>query len=143
MAELKTKKNDASVNDFLQAITDKVKREDSLTVFKLMKQVAKEEPKMWGTAIIGVGAYQYKSAKSGRGGDWFIAGFSPRKQNITLYIMPGIGVYKDITQRLGKHKISGSCLHINKLADVDSKVLRELIVAAFKYIKSKNNQIEY
>ena len=143
MAELKTKKNDASVNDFLQAITDKNKREDSLTVLKLMKQVSKEEPKMWGTAIVGVGAYQYKSSKSGRGGDWFIAGFAPRKQNITLYIMPGIGNYKDIVQRLGKHKVSGSCLHINKLADVDSKVLKELIIAAFSYMKSKKNNLIY
>lgn len=143
MAELKTKKNDASVNDFLQAITDKVRREDCLTVFKLMKQVAKEEPKMWGTAIVGVGAYHYKSAKSGREGDWFIAGFSPRKQNLTLYLMPGIGNYKDIVQRLGKHKVSGSCLHINKLADVDSKVLKELIIAAFSYMKSKKNNLIY
>lgn len=143
MAELKTKKNDASVNDFLQAITDRVRREDCLAVFKLMKQVAKEEPKMWGTAIVGVGAYHYKSAKSGREGDWFIAGFSPRKQNLTLYLMPGIGNYKDIVQRLGKHKVSGSCLHINKLADVDSKVLKELIIAAFSYIKSKKNYLIY
>ena len=142
MAELKTKKNDASVNDFLQAITDKGRREDCLAIFKLMKQVAKEEPKMWGTAIVGVGAYHYKS-KSGREGDWFIAGFSPRKQNLTLYIMPGIGNYKDIVMRLGKHKVSGSCLHINKLADVDTKVLKELIIAAFKYMKSKNNQLTY
>ena len=143
MAELKTKKNDASVNDFLQAITAKERREDCLTVFKLMKQVAKEEPKMWGTAIVGVGAYHYKSSKSSREGDWFIAGFSPRKQNLTLYIMPGIANYKDIVQRLGKHKVSGSCLHINKLADIDSKVLKELIIAAFSYMKSKNNQLTY
>lgn len=143
MAELKTKKNDASVNDFLQAIADKVRREDCLAIFKLMKLVAKEEPKMWGTAIVGVGSYHYKSAKSRREGDWFIAGFSPRKQNLTLYIMPGIGNYKDIVQRLGKHKVSGSCLHINKLADVDSKVLKELIIAAFKYMKSNNNQLTY
>ena len=143
MAELKTKKNEASVADFLRAITDKVRREDCLAVFKLMKQAAKQEPKMWGTAIVGVGDYHYKSSKSGREGDWFIAGFSPRKQNLTLYIMPGIGNYKDIVQRLGKYKVSGSCLHINKLADVDSKVLKELIIAAFKYIKSKNNQLTY
>ena len=143
MAELKTKKNDASVDDFLQAITDKGKREDSLAVLKLMKQVAKQEPKMWGTAIVGVGEYHYKSSKSGREGHWFIAGFAPRKQNITLYIMPGIGNYKDIVKRLGKYKVSGSCLHINKLADVDSKVLKELIVAAFSYMKSKKNQLTY
>ena len=143
MAELKTKKNDASVNDFLLAIADKGKREDSLAVLKLMKQVAKQEPKMWGAAIVGIGEYHYKSAKSGREGDWFIAGFSPRKQNLTLYIMPGIANYKDIVQRLGKYKVSGSCLHINKLADVDSKVLKELFTAAFKYMKSKNNQLIY
>ena len=143
MAELKTKKNDANVNDFLQAIADKGRREDCLAVFKLMKQAAKQEPKMWGTVIVGFGTYHYKSSKSGREGDWFIAGFSPKKQNLTLYIMPGIGNYKDILKRLGKHKVSGSCLHINKLADIDSKVLKELIIAAFSYMKSKNNQLTY
>lgn len=143
MAELKTKKNDANVNDFLLTIADEGRRKDGLAVFKLMKQAAKQEPKMWGSSIIGFGSYHYKSERSKREGDWFITGFSPRKQNLTLYIMPGIGNYKDIVKRLGKHKVSGSCLHINKLSDVDGKVLKELIIAAFSYMKSKNNQLTY
>ena len=98
---------------------------------------------MWGSSIVGFGSYHYISEKSKREGDWYITGFSPRKTNLTLYIMPGIGNYKEIVQRLGKHKVSGSCLLINKLADVDSKVLKELIIAAFSYMKSKNYQMIY
>ncbi len=143
MAELKTQKNDASVEAFLQTVEKEEKRNDCMAILAMMKKVTKEEPKMWGSSIVGLGSYHYKSEKSKREGDWYITGFSPRKTNITLYIMPGIGSYKDIVERLGKHKVSGSCLLINKLADVDSKVLKELIIAAFSYMKSKNYRMIY
>ena len=104
MAELKTKLNDASVTDFLKRIPDEQKRKDCFEVLKMMKQAAKAEPKMWGTSIIGFGSYHYKSA-SGREGDWMLIGFSPRKQNITLYIMPGFERNKDLLKKLGKHSV--------------------------------------
>ncbi|MDZ4809198.1 MAG: DUF1801 domain-containing protein [Bacteroidota bacterium] len=143
MAELKTQKNDASVEAFLHTVQKEEKRKDCMAILAMMKKATKEEPKMWGNTIVGFGSYHYKSEKSKREGDWYITGFSPRKSNLTLYIMPGIGNYKDIVQRQGKHKVSGSCLLINNLADVDSKVLKELIVAAFSYMKSKNYQMIY
>ena len=138
MAELKTKLNDASVTDFLNRIADEQKRKDCFEVLKMMKQAAKAEPKMWGTSIIGFGSYHYKSA-SGREGDWMLIGFSPRKQNITLYIMPGFERNKDLLKKLGKHSVSGgSCLYIKKLSDVDTKILKELVGNSIKVMKKKS-----
>lgn len=102
-----------------------------------MRQASKEEPMMWGSSIIGFGTYHYKSERSRQEGDWFITGFSPRKANLTLYIMPGVDYYKDLIKKLGKCKTSVSCLYINKLADVDTKVLKELITTAYKNMKEK------
>ena len=136
MAAIKTTKNDASVEAFLQKIKNEDERKDSEAIVKMMKQVSKQEPVMWGTSIIGVGMYQYKSPATGRGGDWFMIGFSPRKQGLTLYLMPGIGHYKEEASKLGKYKASGSCIHIKKLADVDTKVLKELISTAYKNMKA-------
>ena len=137
MAEIKTKLNDASVTDFLNGIPDEEKRKDCFEVLKMMKQAAKAEPKMWGASIVGFGKYHYKSA-SGREGDWMLIGFSPRKQNITLYIMPGFERNKDLLKKLGKHSISGgSCLYIKKLSDVDKKVLKELVSESVKVMKKK------
>ena len=135
MAELKTKMNDASVEAFLQTIENKEKRKDSLAILTIIKKVTKTEPKMWGSSIVGFGSYRYKSPTTKREGDWFITGFSPRKQNLTLYVMPGIGNYKDLVKKLGKCKTGGSCLYINKLADVDVTVLKELISTAYKRMK--------
>lgn len=135
MAELKTQKNKASVPDFLRSVEDDTKRKDSEAVLKLMKQVTKEEPAMWGTSIVGFGTYHYKSERSRQEGDWFMMGFSPRKANLTLYIMPGVGYYNDLVKKLGKCKTGGSCLYINKLAEVDTKVLKELLTTAFKRMK--------
>ena len=135
MAELKTKKNNASVEAFLQTVKEEEKRKDCLVILAMMKKITKAEPKMWGSSIVGFGSYHYKSERSKREGDWFITGFSPRKQNLTLYIMPGIDYYKDLVQRLGKCKTSVSCLYINKLADVDTTVLKQLISTAYKQMK--------
>jgi hypothetical protein len=134
MAAIKTQKNDASVEGFLQTFSEE-KRIDCEVILKMMKQASKEEPKMWGTSIVGFGTYHYKSERSRQEGDWFITGFSPRKANLTLYIMPGVDYYKDLIKKLGKCKTSVSCLYINKLADVDIKVLKELIIAAYKNMK--------
>lgn len=137
MAAIKTKKNDASVDAFLQTVKDEAKKKDCETILKMMKQVSKQEPKMWGTSIIGFGSFHYKSERSRQEGDWFITGFSPRKANLTLYILPSIKQYPELIKKLGKCKTSLSCLYINKVADVDTKVLKELINTAFKNMKEK------
>ena len=131
MAELKTKQTKASVEKFLNSVKDEKKREDSFKILELMKKITKEDPKMWGPSIIGFGNYHYKYA-SGREGDWFLTGFSPRKQNLTLYIMSYLKKHKDLLKKLGKHKTGKGCLYINKLDDVDMNVLKELITASVK-----------
>lgn len=133
-AELKTKVNNASVEGFLNSVKDEQTREDCFEILKIMKQVTKEEPKMWGTSIIGFGSYHYKGA-SGREGDWMLTGFSPRKQNLTLYLMHGFDEQKDLLEKLGKHKTSMGCLYIKKLDDVDKKVLKELVAGSVKRMK--------
>ena len=137
MAELKTKKNEASVTKFLDGVKDEKKREDSYTILKLMKQITKAEPKMWGTSIIGFGSYHYKYA-SGREGDWFVTGFSPRKQSLTLYLMSGFSKYPDLLKKLGKFKTSKGCLYINKIEDIDIPTLKELIKQSVGYLKKHN-----
>ena len=129
--EVKTKVNDASVTDFINSVADEQKQKDAFTLLKIMKQITKEKPKMWGSSIVGFGSYHYKG-KSGREGDWLITGFSPRKQNLTLYVPGGFTVHADLLKKLGKHKTSVGCLYINKLSDVDAKVLQELIEKSFK-----------
>ena len=136
MAELKTKLNDASVTDFLKGIKDGEKRADSFEILKMMQQITKQGPKMWGSSIIGFGNYHYKY-ESGREGDWFVTGFSPRKQNLTLYVMGGFKLHTDLLEKLGRHKTGVGCLYINKLEDVDVKVLKELIKHSIKTAKAK------
>lgn len=126
MAELKTKKNDASVEGFLIGVENERRREDSFVVLEMMKRITGEEPTMWGSSIVGFGSYHYTYA-SGREGDWPRIGFSPRKQSLTLYVMPGFSNYDDLLSRLGKHRTGKSCLYVNKLADVDMDVLEQLI----------------
>jgi hypothetical protein len=133
-AELKTKVNEASVESFLNSVKDEQARADCFEILKMMKQVTKEEPKMWGSSIVGFGSYHYKGA-SGREGDWMLTGFSPRKQNLTLYLMGGFDAHADLLKKLGKHKTSVGCLYIKKLEDVDKKVLKELVVETVKTIK--------
>jgi len=135
-AELKTKVNNASVEGFLNSVEDEQKREDCFEILKMMKQVTKEEPKMWGATIVGFGSYHYKGA-SGREGDWMLTGFSPRKQNLTLYLMHGFDVHKDLLNKLGKHTTSMGCLYIKKLDDVDKKVLKELVAESVKRMKKE------
>jgi len=139
MAELKTKQNDLSVEKFLKSLADKSTREDCLAIVQLMKQATKAEPKMWGASIIGFGTYHYKY-ESGREGDWFLTGFSPRKQNMTLYIMPGFARYAELMQKLGKYKTGKSCLYIKKLGDVDLAVLKQLVKESVAHMSKINMQ---
>ncbi len=138
MAELKTQKNDASVEDFLNSVSDAQKREDSFAVLELMREVTGEEPAMWGTNIVGFGSYHYKYA-SGREGDWPLAGFAPRERELTLYIMAGFERYEELLAKLGKHKTGKSCLYIKRLADVDPAVLKELVCASVKHMKQTHS----
>ncbi|MEM7134901.1 MAG: DUF1801 domain-containing protein [Chloroflexota bacterium] len=137
MAEPKTKLNDASVEDFLNAIEHDRKREDAFKTLELMKEVTGEEPKMWGSSIIGFGSYHYTYA-SGKEGDWMLVGFSPRKQNLTLYIMSGFSEYESLLAKLGKHKTGKSCLYVNKLVDVDQDVLKELVKLSVDHMRETN-----
>ncbi len=126
MAENKTQENDASVEAFLNAIEDETKRRDSFTILDMMRKVTGAEPKMWGDSIVGFGKYQYQYA-SGRKGDWFWVGFSPRKQDLTVYLTYGFEQHTDLMKQLGRHKTGKACLYIRKLADVDLAALEELI----------------
>jgi hypothetical protein len=138
MAELKTKLTKASVDGFLKQIGDEARRKDCQALVRLMKRAVKAEPRMWGSSIVGFGDYSYTNA-SGRENDWFLAGFSPRKAALTLYINGGFDRYESLVAKLGKHKTSGSCLHIKRLADVDQAVLEALVSASVKYMKQKRS----
>ena len=137
MAELKTKENDQSVEVFLAGIEDAQKQQDCRTLVAIMQEATGAAPRMWGDAIVGFGHYHYKYA-SGREGDWFLTGFSPRKQNLTLYIMAGFDNYDALLARLGKHSIGKSCLYVKRLADVDMPVLTELVVESVAHMQATN-----
>ena len=137
MAELKTKPNDQSVERFLDSVADEKKRDDCYTILDLMKQVTQEEPKMWGDSIVGFGSYHYKY-QSGREGDWFLTGFSPRKQNLTLYIMAGFSRYDELLKKLGKFKTGKSCLYIKKVEDIDLQTLAELVRQSVEHVAKSN-----
>jgi Domain of unknown function (DU1801) len=134
MAELKTKVNKASVDKFLKGIKDEQSRDDCYKILEVMKKATKAEPKMWGTSIVGFGDYHYKYA-SGREGDWFLVGFSPRKQNLTLYLMGGLGAHDELLSNLGKYTTGKGCLYIKKLEDVDMKVLKKLVTDSVKHMQ--------
>jgi Domain of unknown function (DU1801) len=126
MAELKTKPTRSSVSAFLNGIEDEQRRKDCSEIARIMKRATKTSPRMWGSSVVGFGDYHYKYA-SGREGDWFITGFSPRKADLTLYFMSGFEGYEDLMRKLGRHKMGKGCLYIKKLADVDRDVLTTLI----------------
>jgi hypothetical protein len=135
MAELKTKVNNASVKDFLNAVPDEQKRKDSFKLLAWYEAITGEKAKMWGTSIVGFGLYHYKSERSSQEGDWPLGGFSPRKQALTLYIMSGTEVQEPMLKKLGKHSKSKGCLYIKKLADVDEAVLKKIIKDAYETAK--------
>jgi hypothetical protein len=131
MAELKTKPTQVDVLDFLGKLSDDQRRNDCLVVLELMKAATGADPLMWGASIVGFGRYQYRY-ESGRTGEWPVIGFSPRKNDLTLYIMPGFDRYESLLARLGKHKTGKSCLYLKRLSDVDLVVLKELIEESVK-----------
>jgi len=136
MAELKTKLNKSSVEKFLNGVKDEQKRLDSFKIMNMMKKITKEEPKMWGPSIVGFGSYHYKY-ESGHEGDMCIAGFSPRKNALTVYIMPGFDKFENLMKKLGKYKTGRSCLYIKRLEDVDLNILEKIISGSYKYMLAK------
>ena len=141
MAELKTKPTEASVKEFINQISDKERRDDCFAIAKLREEVTGAKPKMWGPSIVGFGTFHYKYT-SGREGDWLVTGFSPRKQDLTLYIMMGFEQHRELMDQLGKHKTAKSCLYIKRLADIHVPTLKKLLKASLKqlreYQKSKS-----
>ena len=131
VAVIKTKQKSSSVEDFINGIAEEQKRKDSFTILKLMEKAMKEKPKMWGSSMIGFGFVRYKSPTSGREVDWFKIGFSPRKANLSLHLID-LQRHADALKKLGKHKTGSGCLYINKLEDVDIKILEKMITASAK-----------
>ena len=136
MAELKTRPNNQNVDDFLQTVSDPAKREDCQSVLDIMKQITQQEPKMWGDSMVGFGNYHYQYT-SGREGNWFLTGFSPRKQSLTIYIMSGFDQFDPLMSQLGKYKNSKSCLYVKKLDDIDLGILKELIAESIKLLSKR------
>jgi hypothetical protein len=132
LAEVKTKQTSASVEDFVRSVKDKQKQKDSLVLLQMMKKASSEEPKMWGGSLIGFGSKIYKSPTSGREVNWFLVGFSPRKANLSVYLMINHKEHAAVIKKLGKYKTAGGCIYINKLEDIDLKALKALIEASLK-----------
>jgi len=132
LTEIKTKPTSASVEDFINNVTDEQKRKDSFVLLEMMKKASGEEPVLWSNSIIGFGIKRYKSPTTGREVDWLRIGFSPRKASLSLYISVGIKEHADALKKLGKHKTGVGCLYINKLEDIDMKVLNGMIDASLK-----------
>lgn len=137
MAELKTRKTTASVTAFLNAIENEQMRKDCKAVAKLMQEVTGEKPAMWGPAIVGFGSLEYTNTKAG--GEWPLTGFSPRKQNLTMYIMPGFDKYEELLGKLGPHSTGKSCLYVRRLSDVHLPTLKKLIAASVKDRKAASS----
>jgi hypothetical protein len=131
MAELKTKPNLQSVNEFINRVEDGKKQKDCRELLKIMKDITKTKPKMWGDGLVGFGSYHYKYA-SGREGDWFLTGFSPRRQYLTIYIMGGFNGYPKLMEKLGKYKTGKSCLYIKQLEDINLSQLKKIIRESIK-----------
>jgi hypothetical protein len=139
MAEIKTKQIDSDINEFLMNIEPEKRRKDAIEIKKLFDSILTEKATLWNNNMIGYGSYHYKSDRSSQQGDWPLTAFSPRKQNITVYIMSGALNYKDLLSKLGKHKISsGSCIYINKIEDINLEVLKEIISISVADMKKKH-----
>ena len=137
MSENKTRPTDQNVIGFFNSVDNKTRREDGFALLEMMEEITGEAAVLWGSSIIGFGSYHYRY-ESGREGDMPLVGFSPRKQSMTLYIMPGFDDYDELLSELGKHKTGKACLYINKLADVDEDVLRKLISDSYMHMKETN-----
>jgi hypothetical protein len=136
MVTLKTQQTVFSVRKFLASVKDSGQREDAERLVALMRRVTRHEPKMWGKSIVGFGSYHYRYA-SGREGDWFLAGFSPRKQNMTVYVMPGIGAFPKLLKQVGKFKTGKGCLYFKRLDEIHLKALEALLRESVKALRKK------
>ncbi len=132
LAVIKTKETSASVEDFLNAVADEQKRNDSFTLLEIMKKATGEEPKLWSNSVVGFGNKRYKSPSTGREVDWFLIGFAPRKANLALYLMINHSEHTEAINSLGKHKTDGGCIYVKKLEDIDLKILKGMIEVAVK-----------
>lgn len=137
MAEIKTTITEDDVLTFIHSIENDSKRNDSLKLLDIFKKVTKLEPKLWSNSVIGFGQYHYKSDKSSQEGDWFLTGFSPRKSNLSIYIMHGQEQNQEMLDKLGKYKSGVGCMYINKLSDVNIKILEDLISKSFEFMRNK------
>ncbi len=136
MAELKTREHDGDVEAFLAGVEDAKRRNDCRVVMDLMADVTGEPPRMWGDSIIGFGRYHY-AYESGREGDWFLTGVSPRKRALSVYITAGFDRYEELLARLGKHRTGKSCLYVNRLEDIDLDALRDLVTASVGHMRKR------
>lgn len=127
MSDLKTRITDQDPDDFLETVENATRKKDGFELLEMMKEVTKEEPVMWGSSIIGFSSYHYKYA-SGREADWLKTGFSPRKRSLSIYVSSGFEGYEGLLGKLGKHRLGKGCLYINKLADIDKDVLKQIIL---------------
>jgi hypothetical protein len=140
MAELKTKKTEANVQDFINAFADTdQKRKDSFELLDFMQDVTGFEPKMWGASMIGFGMYHYKSERSKQEGDWPLVGFSPRKAAISLYVLTGYGDQEMLLENLGKFKMGKGCLYVKKLSDIDMTLLKQVVLSTINLLKERYN----
>lgn len=137
MGEIKTKATNKSVEKHIESIEHPVRKADAEVLLGMFKKVTGEKPVLWGEKIIGFGSYHYKSTRSTQEGDWPLTGFSVQKTKLSLYIMPGLKKFPELLKKLGKHKHSVACLYINKLADVDLKILEELIKESVEYMRTE------
>ena len=137
MAEPKTKKNNKSISKFIDSIEHETCREDAKILHKLFEKITKKKARMWGDSIIGFDEYHYKHERSTGEGDWPMTGFSPRKSNLAIYIMTGVKNHPELLKKLRKHKHGVSCLNINKLADIDIKILEKMIAADYKEMQKR------
>lgn len=136
MSEPKTQATTQSPAEFLNSVEPEQKRKDGLALLEMFQKVTGEKPVMWGTSIVGFGKYLLKSEKNTQGSEWPLVGFSPRKQNLTLYIMPGNEDREDVLEELGKYKKSVSCIYLNKLSDADQGVLAKMIENSYQFMKN-------
>lgn len=136
MSTIKTIVSDESVEQFIDAIDDEQQRTDSTTLLRILSEQTGEKPRLWGSSIVGFGQYHYKSERSAQEGDWPLIGFSPRKQNLTIYIMNGFDSYGELLEQLGKHTLGKGCLYIKRLDDVDLKILRTLVKRSYVEMKA-------
>lgn len=136
MSDLKTKRNNADVEAFLNAVENESRRKDAFRLLEIMREITGAEAEMWGGSIVGFGSYHYVYA-SGREGDWPLTGFSPRKQSLSVYLMAGFDIFEHLLNKLGKHKIGKGCLYINKMKDIDELVLKQLIAESNAVIRKR------